>query len=53
MLIETSNNISVESWLSVVVVEETGVPEEKYLTAAKFCHLIFYWVRFRTWGDRY
>jgi hypothetical protein len=30
----TFNNISVKSWLSVLLVEETGVPEEIHIPAA-------------------
>ena len=32
----TFNNISVKSWLSVLLVEETGVPGENYRPA---CHV--------------
>jgi hypothetical protein len=35
LLNATFNNISVISWLSVLLVEETGVPVEKTLTCRK------------------
>jgi len=41
----TSNNISVISWRTVLLVEETGVPEENHLLAAS------HWETQKTCGD--
>ena len=42
----TFNNISVISWLSVLLVEKTGVPKEKTTTLSqvtnKLCHILLY-----------
>ena len=49
----TFNNISAISWLSVLLVEETGVPRENHLPAtshnAKLNHIMLYWVNI-TWA---
>jgi hypothetical protein len=38
----TFNNISVISWWSVLLVEETGVPEENHTPAAKLYNIMLY-----------
>jgi|JYMV01.1.fsa_nt_gi hypothetical protein len=43
----TFNNISVILWLSVLLVEETGVPRENHQPVAnpdKLYHMMLYWV---------
>ena len=39
----TFNNISVISWQSVLLVEETGVPVENHRPVASY-HIMLYWV---------
>ena len=38
----TFNNISVISWRSVLLVEETGVPEENHRPVASHCQTLSY-----------
>jgi hypothetical protein len=38
----TFNNISAISWRSVLLVEETGVPEENYRPAAYLTHKLYH-----------
>jgi hypothetical protein len=56
----TFNNISVISWRSVLLVEETGVPEENHqpvVVTDKLYHIMLYrpsWIRTHNInGDRY
>jgi hypothetical protein len=37
----TFNNISAISWLSVLFVEETGVPEENHQVTNKIYHMVY------------